>query len=256
MKKSFFILFISCNLSFSQYAVVDFFVIKDGMESQYLSVEKVWKNYHQSSVDKGEKISWSLWKRSPREGDKEMVPDYVTFNTFNTKEEMDNYINDTNIVNSVKLSNKGKISSRNMNKVLSLNPVNAHRRYCIQLIDATPLTGGDPKIGDKMEGNGMIQKQDDYEDFESYVYKPIFLDEVMKGNMRWWALTKIIDRSDSAYEDVTHFTWRIHVDGKKMSPNHTKLFGNEFVSKKMRELTGASRDIRGRGTFTMIDKTL
>ena len=68
-----------------------------------------------------------------------------------------------------------------MNKVLSLNPVNAHRRYCLQLIDATPLTGGDPKIGDKMEGDGMIQKQDDYENFESYVYKPIFLDEVMKG---------------------------------------------------------------------------
>ena len=57
-------------------------------------------------------------------------------------------------------------------------------------------------------------------------------------------------------EDTTSYPFEIYVDGKKMSPNHTKLFGNEFVSKKMRELTGASRDIRGRGTFTMIDKTL
>ena len=58
--------------------------------------------------------------------------------------------------------------------------------------------------------SGMIQKNDDYENYEKFVFKPIFLDKVMNGNMMWWGLTKIIDRSDSAYKDVTHFTWRVH----------------------------------------------
>ena len=56
-----------------------------------------------------------------------------------------------------------------------------------------------------MEGR-MIQKDDEYENCETYVYKPIFLNEVKKGNMRWWGFTKIIDRNDKAYKDVTHFT--------------------------------------------------
>ena len=200
MKKSILILLIACNLSFSQYAVIDFFVIKDGMESQYLSTEKVWKNYHQSSVDKGEKIEWTLWKRSAREGDNEMVPDYVTFNTFNTMEEMDNYTNDTNIVNSVKLSNKGKVSTRHMNKVLSLNPVKAHRRYCVQLIDATPFIGGDWNPGDKASMNPMVKKNDDFENYETKVWMPLIQKEVMKGNHGGWAFLNIYEKTPNAYE--------------------------------------------------------
>ena len=251
------ILVLFVNASFSQYAVIDFFVLKDGMESQYLLTEKIWKNYHQSSVKKGEKIEWSLWKRAPRKNDNEMVPHYATLNRFASKEDMDNYINNNdNIVSLLIESNKGKMSSRQVNKVLNYNPVKEHRRYCIQLIDGTPFTGGDLKVGDIMEVSGMIQKDDEYENYETYVYKPIFLNEVMKGNMRWWGFTKVIDRNDKAYKDVTHFTWRIHTVGKKLNPNYNELFGSVFVSKKMRELTQDSRDVRGSGSLTMIDKTM
>ena len=249
------ILFVA-KISFAQFAVVDFFVIKDGMESQYLTAEKVWKNYHQTSVKKGKKIEWSLWKRASKKSDDEMVPDYATLNRFESKEDMENYVNKSDILDLVRKSNKGKMSSKKINTVLNSNPVKAHRRYCIQLIDGTPLTGGDLQVGDKMIVSGMIQKDNDYENYEKFVYRPIFLDQVMKGNMRWWGLTKIIDRSESAYKDVTHFTWRVHIDGKQLNIDHEKLFGNEFVSKKMRALTGESRDIRGSGNLTMIDKTL
>ena len=242
--------------TFSQFAVVDFFVIKDGMESQYLLAEKVWKNYHQTSVENGEKIEWTLWKRAPKKNDDEMVPHYATLNRFATKEDMDNYVNKTNILELVRKSNKGKISNKKINTVFNSKPVRAHRRYCIQLIEGTPLTGGDLQVGDKMIVSGMIQKNDDYENYEKFVFKPIFLDQVMNGNMRWWGLTKIIDRSDSAYKDVTHFTWRVHVEGKKLNIDDDKLFGNEFVGKKMMSLTVESRDIRGSGNLTMIDKTL
>ena len=100
--------------TFSQYAVVDFFVIKGGMESQYLLAEKVWKNYHQASVENGEKIEWTLWKRAPKKNDDEMVPHYATLNRFATKEDMDNYVNKTNILELVRKSNKGKISNKKM----------------------------------------------------------------------------------------------------------------------------------------------
>ena len=46
-----------------------------------INLEKVWKTYHQKSVDYGEKIGWSVWKRTP-ENDTENAAHYVVFNQF------------------------------------------------------------------------------------------------------------------------------------------------------------------------------
>ena len=36
-------------------------------------------------------MNWSVWKRTPEKDDKANSEDYVVFNQFETKEEMDNY---------------------------------------------------------------------------------------------------------------------------------------------------------------------
>ena len=48
------------------------------------------------------------------------------------------------------------------------------RQYELQVVDATPFVGGDLKKGDKMSYAAMTQKLDDYEQYESEVWKPMF----------------------------------------------------------------------------------
>ena len=55
MKKIFFLLFIIPAFSLAQYVGADFIVLNEGKESDYHQLEKVWKAYHQKSVDSGEK---------------------------------------------------------------------------------------------------------------------------------------------------------------------------------------------------------
>ena len=51
---------------------------------------------------------------------------------------------------------------------------------------------------------GTIAKTDDFEQYESEVYKPLIEKEILQGNHRWWALSKIYERTDNSYENITH----------------------------------------------------
>ena len=52
------------NTISAQVAMVDWYIINEGMESDYLKLENVWKEFHQESVDNGEKLRWAVWKLS------------------------------------------------------------------------------------------------------------------------------------------------------------------------------------------------
>ena len=51
------------------------------------------------------------------------------------------------------------------------------RQYELQFLDATPFVG-ELRIGDKMNFAAMTQKRDDYEEYESNVWKPVFEREI------------------------------------------------------------------------------
>ena len=70
----------------SQYAVLDFFVLEDGMEKEYLELEKLWKEYHQLNADQNITNGWALWKLPPSESDDEKTAHYLTINQFTSKE--------------------------------------------------------------------------------------------------------------------------------------------------------------------------
>ena len=67
----------------------DFIVLNEGKESDYHQLES---QHHQKSVDSGEKIGWSVWKRTPRENDNENAAHYVVFNQFSSKKQMENFM--------------------------------------------------------------------------------------------------------------------------------------------------------------------
>ena len=46
-------LLITCSFGYSQYAVADFIALNNGTDDDYHKLEKVWKVYHQNSIDKG-----------------------------------------------------------------------------------------------------------------------------------------------------------------------------------------------------------
>ena len=67
------------------YLRADKMKVMEGMEKEYLSIEKQWKEIHEKLMSDGKKISWSLWK--PK--DKNLGYDYVTVQTYDSLDSMD-----------------------------------------------------------------------------------------------------------------------------------------------------------------------
>ena len=257
MKKLLLILLVFPITLSAQYALADFVVLKEGTDSDYHKLERVWSAYHQKSVDKGEKTGWAVWKRTPNDNDDENAAHYVVFNQFSSKEKMEDYINggDDFSINSAISTMKSKLkgmSTSSIRKIVqSEQKIKRQvRSYTLQMVDATPLVGGDIKIGDKMSFATMSQKEDDYEEYESNVWKPYFLDEIMRNNHRWWALTKIVDRNENAYKKPSHLVWNIGVENPKEF-----LIKDDFISNKMRGMMDTFREMGNAQELTLIYKT-
>ena len=50
---------------------------------------------------------------------------------------------------------------------------------------------------------------------ESNIWKPYVFEQVKNGRYRGWAFTKIIQKSDNAFNDVSHFRFNIPIKGAK-----------------------------------------
>ena len=237
----------------AQYALADFVVLNEGADADYHKLEKVWSVYHQKAIDAGEKSGWAVWKRTPAEGERENAAHYVIFNQFSSKEQMESSMKNFKIEEAIgimKTGLKGKMSSRTINNILNKDVKKQIRTYSLQILDATPLVGGDIKVGDKMNFSTMKQIDDDYEEYESKVWKPVFLNEVMRNNFRWWALTKIFDRNEDAYKKPTHLVWNIGVKNpKEFLPN------TDFISTKMQGMMDSYREMGDVQELTLIYKS-
>ncbi len=249
MKKLLFLLLIPFSIS-AQFVSADFVVLNEGMDSSYHELEKIWSVYHMESIKKGEKVAWSVWKRTPREGDNERAADYVIFNQFSSKEQHDKIMKNfdfNKVVSSIKRGLKGKMSSSKINRILDKKVKKEQRNYTLQLVDAFPLMGGDIKVGDKMNFATMIQKDENYEEYESKVWKPAFQNEALRGNFRWWALTRITDRNEKAFKPPTHLVWNIGVKNAK-----DFLPVSDFVDQEMRDLRDSYREMGNTQELTLI----
>ena len=256
MKKLLFAIILFPSLIYSQYAASVFVTLNDGMEDEYLQIEKLWSEYHKEAIKKGHKNSWSVWKVNPTGYDdkieKSRIPDFMIVETFDTEEQMNEEFARYNekglaeIRSLIKKKVKGKMSSSRVNKILSLNVDKERRGYIHQGIAGTPFTGVGLKPGDKMQITPMEQLQDDYEKFETEFWQKIFLDNVMKGNHRWWGFTKIIARSDNALKFNTHAAWNIGIQGKQLE------IPQDFVSQKIIELTGNARKMYNTTTLELV----
>ena len=74
------------------------------------------------------------------------------------------------------------MSSRSVTRYLNSvgSESNERRNYHLVGVDASIWAGGDLKPGDKMNILGTIAKSDDFEQYESEVYKPLIEKEILK----------------------------------------------------------------------------
>ena len=254
MKKLLLPLILFPLLGISQYATADFIVLNEGSEEDYHKLEKVWRVYHQKSIDAGEKSGWAVWKRTPKDDDGELAADYVVFNQFTSEEQMENWMNNFDLkkaISEMKNGLKGKMSSRAINKIIENGPniKKQVRIYTIEMLDATPWSKDIIKIGDKMTFAPMIQTTEDYEQVESNIYKPHILKQVENGKHKWWGFTKVIDRNENAYEQISHITWNIPVEGAKFSDYFVE---NDFITKVLSDKVGSSRQMMNSQELTLV----
>ena len=98
---------------------------------------------------------------------------------------------------------------------------------------------------------GTIAKSDDFEQYESEVYKPLIEKEILKGNHRYWALSRIYERTENAYEDITHMFFNIGVEGADSTEGWQKM-QSSFKGQKLLEGLGAASEHQSGGQLELI----
>jgi hypothetical protein len=238
MKKIIVLLLLSPIFITAQVASVDFFVINDGMEEEYLEMEKVWVEFHKQMIAEGKMYGWSLFKvvsTSIEEGDS---PDYMTLNRFESIEAMEAMWSDMNyekFLKIVKKRVKGKLSTRKIKKIVEAKVKKSHHSYVIEMTDQT-VPSVEMEVGEFIQVDAMIQQVDDYEGYETNI-------------------AKVSNRNDQALKEITHFTWQIPIEGKEMdwwSEKSSSIFGGEFAYGKLANLVGESRKVLGSGKLQLI----
>ncbi|MEK9741363.1 MAG: hypothetical protein VW262_09275 [Flavobacteriaceae bacterium] len=248
MKKIFFLLFFIPLISFSQTIFADFKVIND--ENEYLELEKLWKPYHLKMIADGKMQAWFLFKVKSLNVEMEKPPTHVTINVFKDADQLKSYTENWNETE-FRTIVRSQFKNSYINKILGKNPVAENRRYLLEYIDQTIQAGGLLKVGDMITIGAMIQKSEDYESVETQIYKPYVESQILKGNHRWWGLTKIKESSENALKQFTHFTWNIPIEGKSFD---AYFLQNQFISNKMAEIVTNSRDMPITGSMELIDR--
>ena len=241
--------------SSAQYAIVSAVDVKDGMEEQYLALEAFFGPIHDLAIEKGMLNSQAVFKVINTSDDGENVADYFIISGFSSKEQLDSYLSTSPETNMslAKEAHRGSLSSRRVERIMNSigGESNQRRNYHLIGVDATIWAGGDLKPGDKMGILGTIAKSDDFESYESEVYKPMVEKEILKGNHRWWSLTKIYERTDNAYGDITHMFFNIGVEGKNMMESWEKM-QSTFKGQKLLEGLQAASDHQNGGQLELV----
>jgi hypothetical protein len=105
------------------------------------------------------------------------------------------------------------MSRRSIQRILNTDSTAKDRRgYVLEAVDFTILAGGSVKPGDKATINLMNKKTEDFEKYESEVWKPVAEKNILNGNLRQWAIVKLINKSDNAYDGWSHMAWNLRGD--------------------------------------------
>ena len=104
----------------------------------------------------------------------------------------------------------------------------------------------------------MKQNNDDFEDYERSVWKPIAQQQILDGYRKFWGLAKIISKNDYTKKLESGFTHiAFNFMTKKEMPQGTEynIIEDEFLRKKAFEGLQASREMLPSEELTLVYST-
>jgi hypothetical protein len=227
----------------AQYTILSAVQLNEGAEDQYLALEAFMGPVHDLAIEKGIQNSQAVWKITS-ESEAENAPHYIIFTSFDSKEQLDGHDKswaDGDWLALAIEAHKGKISARRVERIMNdLGSESKDRRnYHLKRVDRTIWSGGSLKPGDMLSITPTQAQNDDFEDYETKFFKPYVEKAIISGKHRFWGLSKVYERSESAYEGISHFFFNRNVKGGSIADG---LPTDSFKFKKLQEgLNAASQ---------------
>tara|TARA_A100001015_G_scaffold146017_1_gene161881 strand:+ start:748 stop:1548 length:801 start_codon:yes stop_codon:yes gene_type:complete len=256
-----FIVLIVFKTGFSQIAVMEEVTLKEGVESDYLKLEKMWSNVHEKIHEMGQKAGWFLFKVVPADNGVQWPPnsstpwcDYVIFNIYSDKAQNDGNWGVGNTPKEaqdfIRKANYNKMKNSEISRLLKIGNLRENTTtYTMETIDAT-IDVGSIKTGDRALILGIEQLNEDYENYEMKWFKNGHNEAILNGQRLAWYLNRISARSDNAYKPVSHIIF------ERFNPTPAENVSNpkpSFVDEMMSKHGTASRKIHGGLYLELVD---
>ncbi|MFL2707355.1 MAG: hypothetical protein ACJ0FW_00655 [Gammaproteobacteria bacterium] len=211
-------------------------VIEEGKDMEYLAFEKNWMSINQALIDAGYRTGWSVWKRTPKDGDDGWAQYYVVVGN-----------NDEKILSqdewpSFMQKALGK-SQRAISKMMDGSGiVSEGRTLQLSWVGGTVYAGESIKPGDKMYFHYMTKKNDDFENLELNVWKPIAEEQIVDGIRKFWGLAEVTSKSENFPGDATHVAFNI-MNGDTFSQTQNSTAEFDFSTMQLMGLMQESREM-------------
>ena len=225
----------------AQYTILSAVQLNDGAEDSYLKLEEFFGPVHDLAVDKGIEDLQAVFKVIS-ESEDENAPHYIIISNFSSKEQLDAYNKswaDGDWLGLAKEAYKGKMSSRAVTRFLNGlgNESKDRRNYHLVGVDATIWSGGDLMPGERMVITPTQALNDDFESYETEFWKPYVEKSIIKGTHRYWGLSEVYEKSETAYDGISHFFFNVMVEGGSMTDG---IPNDSFKFQKLQEGLNAS----------------
>jgi len=142
----------------------------------------------------------------------------------------------------VRKANYGKMKNSEMTRLFKM--ANKFRKkstsYTLRGVDST-IDIGTIKVGDRATLLGVEQLNEDYEKYESEFFKTYHNKQITDGTRLAWYLNKISERSENAYQPITHVIFERFNPDAQPSNNSEPTFTEEMMFKNGQ----ASRKVHG-----------
>ena len=241
------------SLAFSQAVEMEEITLNDGMEKDYIKFENMYSSAHEKVQQNGEKAGWFLFKVIPTEDGTQWPPnsstpwcDFVLFNIYSDDSQFDGDwgmgSNEKEAQAFVRKANYRKMKNSEMTRLFNMSSKFRKKttRYTLKGVDAT-IDVGPTKIGDRATLLGVEQLNEDYEMYESMFFKKYHNKQITDGVRLAWYLNKISERSENAYQPISHMIFE-RFNTNRSSNNDSK---QSFTEKMMSKNGSASRKIHG-----------
>ncbi len=187
---------VTCNMSFCQLAIIDYMRVPPQKESNYLELERLWKKVHAERLKVGTIKSWYLYK--VRYSGTESDYQYVVVTMYNTFDDSEN------------LYFEGVFDKawKNLNQDSIFNYSYATRELVksevFVFVDGTEIKFNDPPKYFYMNYIKVPQgEENNYQDIEKYIWKPIHVELQKERKLASWSLWNLWFYSHRDYQYLT-----------------------------------------------------